>query len=57
LEAIEALGVCPVLGDFLSEDGVARHDTDQLAKDLLELVTQAPPASHIRTGARPSAGN
>ena len=57
LEAIEALGVCPVLGDFLSEDGVARHDTDQLAKDLLALVTQAPPASHIRTGARPSAGN
>lgn len=42
LDAIEALGVCPVLGDYLFEDGVARHDTDRLAKDLLELVIQAP---------------
>jgi uncharacterized cofD-like protein len=42
LDAIEALGVCPVLGDYLFEDGVARHDTDQLAKDLLTLVAQIP---------------
>lgn len=42
LEAIEALGVCPVLGDYLFEDGVARHDTDHLAEDLLELAMQAP---------------
>src|SRR6266700_6457745 len=42
LEAIEALGVCPVLGDYLFEDVVARHDTDRVAKDLLELATQAP---------------
>jgi uncharacterized cofD-like protein len=41
LDAIEAAGVCPVLGDYLSEDGVARHATDQLAKDLLELAVQA----------------
>jgi uncharacterized cofD-like protein len=41
LDAIEALGVCPVLGDYLFEDGVARHDTDQLAKDLLGLVKQS----------------
>jgi uncharacterized cofD-like protein len=52
LEAIEDLGVCPVLGDYLFEDGVARHDTDQLAKDLLDLVTQAPSDSHSRAGVR-----
>jgi uncharacterized cofD-like protein len=42
LDAIEALGVCPVLGEYLFEDGVARHDTDQLAKDLLTLAAQIP---------------
>jgi len=42
LEAIEAMGVCPVLGDYLYEDGVARHDTAQLARDLLDLTVQAP---------------
>ena len=42
LDAIEAMGVCPVLGDYLCEDGVARHDTGRLAADLLELVVQAP---------------
>src|SRR6266550_2849782 len=41
LEAIEAMGVCPVLGDYLFEDGVARHDTARLARDLLELAVQA----------------
>lgn len=41
LEQIEALGVCPVLGDYLFEDGVARHDTDRVAKDVLELAIQA----------------
>jgi uncharacterized cofD-like protein len=41
LDSIEALGVCPVLGDYLFEDGVARHDTDRLAKDLLDLAMQA----------------
>jgi 2-phospho-L-lactate transferase/gluconeogenesis factor (CofD/UPF0052 family) len=41
LDSIEALGVCPVLGDYLFEDVVARHDTDRLARDLLELATQA----------------
>ena len=59
LEAIEALGVCPVLGDYLFEDGVARHNTDQLAKDLLDLTIQAPSGSHSRTGEhiRPSSRN
>jgi uncharacterized cofD-like protein len=42
LEAIEAIGVCPVLGDYLYEDAVARHDTDRLARDLLQLAMQAP---------------
>ena len=42
LEAIEAFGVCPVLGDYLFEDGVARHNTDRLAEDLLEVAMQAP---------------
>jgi uncharacterized cofD-like protein len=42
LEAIEALGVCPVLGDYLSPGGVARHNTDQVASDLLDLAIQAP---------------
>jgi uncharacterized cofD-like protein len=41
LDAIEAMGVCPVLGDYLFEDAVARHDTDRLARDLLELAGQA----------------
>jgi uncharacterized cofD-like protein len=43
LEAIEELGVCPVFGDYLDERGVAaRHATDRVARDLLELVAQAP---------------
>jgi uncharacterized cofD-like protein len=43
LEAIEALGVIPVLGDYLEEDTVARHATDQVARDLLQLATQERP--------------
>lgn len=46
LDAIEGLGVCPVLGDYLFEDAVARHDTDTLAKDLLDLAIQAPAERH-----------
>jgi len=42
LEAIEALGVCPVLGDYLDEGTVARHATDRLAHDLMALMAQAP---------------
>jgi uncharacterized cofD-like protein len=41
LEAIEQLGCCPVLGDYLEEAGVARHATDVVARDLLEIATQA----------------
>jgi uncharacterized cofD-like protein len=42
LDAIEAIGVCPVLGDYLFEDVVARHATDKVAQDLLDLAVQAP---------------
>jgi uncharacterized cofD-like protein len=42
LDAIEALGVCPVLGDYLEEGLVARHETARVAQDLLALVAQAP---------------
>ena len=41
LDAIEAIGVCPVLGDYLYEDNVARHNTHQVAADLLELSITA----------------
>ena len=41
LEAIEALGVIPVLGDYLDEAGVARHNTARVASDLVQLTTQA----------------
>jgi uncharacterized cofD-like protein len=42
LEAIEALGVCPVLGDYLDEGTVARHATDRVAHDLMALMAQVP---------------
>jgi uncharacterized cofD-like protein len=51
LEAIEALGVCPVLGDYLEEGDVARHATGKVSRDLLELASQAPP-SRDRTGSQ-----
>lgn len=44
LDAVEAMGVCPVLGDYLYEGGVARHNTDRLTRDLLDLALQAAPA-------------
>src|ERR1700723_3281059 len=37
LDAIEALGVIPVLGDYLEEAGVARHHTARVATDLVQL--------------------
>jgi uncharacterized cofD-like protein len=42
LDEIEALGVIPVLGDYLEEAGVARHNTARVARDLLELIAQHP---------------
>jgi hypothetical protein len=42
LDAIEAIGVCPVLGNYLYEDNVARHNTESVASDLMELAITAP---------------
>jgi uncharacterized cofD-like protein len=40
IEAIKAMGVTPVLGDYLDQDGVARHATDRVATDLMFLMTK-----------------
>jgi uncharacterized cofD-like protein len=42
LDAIEALGVIPVLGDYLEEAGAARHNTTRVARDLLHLTADHP---------------
>jgi uncharacterized cofD-like protein len=42
LDAIEDLGVIPVLGDYLEEEGVARHNTSRVARDLVQLAVQQP---------------
>jgi uncharacterized cofD-like protein len=47
LDAIEALGVCPILGDYLDEGEVARHATDRVARDLMTLMAQAPDRQSI----------
>ena len=38
LDAIEAMGVVPVLGDYLEEEGAARHNTIRLATDLVQIA-------------------
>jgi uncharacterized cofD-like protein len=40
LDEIEALGVIPVLGDYLEEAGVARHNTERVARDLMQLPAE-----------------
>jgi uncharacterized cofD-like protein len=42
LDAIDALGVCPLLGDYLDKGEVARHATERVAYDLMALMAQAP---------------
>ncbi len=42
LEAIEALGVIPILGDYLEEAGAARHNTARVARDLMQVATEHP---------------
>jgi uncharacterized cofD-like protein len=37
LEAIHALGVTPILGDYLDASQFARHNADRIAADLLSL--------------------
>jgi len=46
LEALEALGVIPVLGDYLEEAGVARHNTARVARDLMQLAAEHPRHEH-----------
>ncbi|HEY6769086.1 MAG TPA: gluconeogenesis factor YvcK family protein [Candidatus Sulfotelmatobacter sp.] len=41
LDAVESLGVIPVLGDYLDEGDVARHNTSRVARDLLHLADQS----------------
>jgi uncharacterized cofD-like protein len=45
LDEVEALGVIPVLGDYLDEGLVARHNTERVARDLLELISHHPHTS------------
>jgi uncharacterized cofD-like protein len=46
LEPIKALGVMPVLGDYLEEAGVARHNTSRVAADLVQLAVKKDPGAH-----------
>jgi uncharacterized cofD-like protein len=43
LEKVAALGVRPLLGDYLEEAGVARHATDRVAQDLMTLISSREP--------------
>jgi uncharacterized cofD-like protein len=54
LDAIEALGVIPVLGDYLEEAGVARHNTARVANDIMQLTAQAAGAEPKSRSARKS---
>jgi len=42
LDAIETLGVIPLLGDYLEEAAVARHNTSRVARDLMQLAAEHP---------------
>jgi uncharacterized cofD-like protein len=42
LDAIEALGVIPILGDYLEEAGAARHNTARVARDLMQVAAEHP---------------
>jgi uncharacterized cofD-like protein len=56
LDAIEALGVIPVLGDYLDEGDVARHNTARVASDLVQLASpQLGAKRKSRPGARQGA--
>lgn len=46
LDAIESLGVIPVLGDYLEEGEVARHNTVRVAGDLVQLASPVAGAEH-----------
>ena len=42
LDAIENMGVVPIVGDYLEEAGAARHATAKVARDLMQLLSQSP---------------
>jgi hypothetical protein len=48
LEAIRALGVEPITGNFVHEGDVLRHDYDRVAEALLQIAAMraAPAVSH-----------
>jgi uncharacterized cofD-like protein len=48
LDAIESLGVIPVLGDYLEEAGAARHNTGRVASDLVQLGSQPASGRKVR---------
>ncbi|MFY9741382.1 MAG: uridine diphosphate-N-acetylglucosamine-binding protein YvcK [Candidatus Sulfotelmatobacter sp.] len=52
LDAIEALGVIPVLGDYLEEAAVARHNTTLLAQDLMQLASGQPTGTTMTRSVR-----
>src|SRR5215472_7549954 len=51
LSEVEALGVIPVLGDYLEEAGVARHNFTRAAKDALELALHPSRGNRSKTSA------
>ena len=52
LDAIENLGVIPILGDYLDEGGVARHNTASVARDLMQLSAERPRRDRARHQSR-----
>jgi uncharacterized cofD-like protein len=45
LDVVESMGVVPVLGDYLEEASVARHNTSRVARDLMQLAAHQPVSS------------
>lgn len=52
LDAIQELGVTPVLGDYLEEHEVARHDSPKVAHDVLQLQADTVNRKVARPGRR-----
>src|SRR6202020_981149 len=52
-EAIEELGVTPLLGDYLEEGDDPRHNTACVASDLMQLRSQPLGESKARSGVKP----
>jgi uncharacterized cofD-like protein len=49
LDAVEALGVNPILGDYVEEGDVVRHNTSRVATDLMQLGQQLSGTGRSRT--------